>query len=466
MAVQLDTAGTERQPQPRRLGLRGLLGASGFRRLLAVRFSAQLGDGMFQCALAGAVLFNPERQANPMAVAVGFAVLLLPYSIIGPFAGALLDRWDRRRVLWAANLLRALLTVVVAVEVATGVAGAPLSLGALAVAGVTRFVLAGLSAALPHVVDERHLVEANVVAATIGAAVTVLGAVCAIALRAVFGTGNAGSATITAIASLGGLVAALLAIGFRTGSLGPDGRGDTRRALVAVAHGFYDGARATVAVPSVASSFVALACHRLAFGISTLLMLMLFRYTFTRHGVLLSGMGGVGEVLAAGGAGLGGAALVTPWLARRLGRPGAIRVALAVAAVTQLLLATHIEIWVALSGAFMITMAGQVVKLCADSAVQSDVDDAHRGRVFALYDAVSNTAYVVAIVVSALLAPLDGRSPLLLALAAVGYLIGLAAHELVHRRTPHLPRVGALRTSSRGSEHTGRPGAETRDSGC
>ena len=39
---------------------------------------------MFQAALGGAVLFNPERQADPLAVAAGLAVLLLPYSLIGP----------------------------------------------------------------------------------------------------------------------------------------------------------------------------------------------------------------------------------------------------------------------------------------------------------------------------------------------------------------------------------------------
>ena len=69
---------------------------------------------MFQAALGGAVLFNPERQADPLAVAAGLAVLLLPYSLIGPFAGALLDRWDRRRVLMFASLLRAVLVAGVA----------------------------------------------------------------------------------------------------------------------------------------------------------------------------------------------------------------------------------------------------------------------------------------------------------------------------------------------------------------
>src|ERR687893_1800519 len=112
--------------RPDRLGVRRLLGTRGFGRLLSSRFAAQWGDGVFQAGLGGAVLFNPERQADPIAVAAGLAVLLLPYSLVGPFAGALLDRWDRRRVLLVANLVRAVLTLVVAVLVATGVAGVPL----------------------------------------------------------------------------------------------------------------------------------------------------------------------------------------------------------------------------------------------------------------------------------------------------------------------------------------------------
>jgi MFS family permease len=401
---------------------------------------------MFQGALGGAVLFNPERQADPMAVALGLAVLFLPYSIIGPFAGALLDRWDRRRVLWAANLLRAALTVGVAIMVATGVAGPALYLGALAVAGVTRFVLAGLSAALPHVVADKHLVEANVVAATAGAAVAALGGACAIALRGVFGIDNAGSSIVTVIATVGAMLAALLAVGFRRGLLGPDQRTEARLAIVAVARGLADGARATLAVPSAAASFFALVSHRLAFGVCTLLMLLLFRHAFTPHGWLLTGMGGIGEMVAVAAAGLGLAALVTPWLAHRLGRPGAIRVALVIGGLTTLALSIRICQEMALIGAFVLTAAGQVVKLCADSAVQSDVHDDARGRVFALYDAVFNIGYVVAVAAAALLAPSDGRSPLLLVLAGVCYFVGLLGHELFRESGVSAHRVGALGT--------------------
>ena len=71
--------------------------------------ASQFGDGLFQATLAGALLFNPDRAADPMAIARAFTVLFLPYSLLGPFAGALMDRWDRRLVLVGANTARLIL---------------------------------------------------------------------------------------------------------------------------------------------------------------------------------------------------------------------------------------------------------------------------------------------------------------------------------------------------------------------
>src|SRR3954454_23082221 len=105
--------------------VRHLLHRADFRRLLATRLSAQFGDGVLQAALAGTVLFDPQRAADPVAVAAGFAVLLLPYSLVGPFAGVWLDRWRRRQVLVHADLLRAGLVGVLALLVAGGADGLP-----------------------------------------------------------------------------------------------------------------------------------------------------------------------------------------------------------------------------------------------------------------------------------------------------------------------------------------------------
>jgi MFS family permease len=413
----------------------GLLRVRRYRLLLELRFATQWGDGMFQAALGGAVLFNPERQADPLAVAAGLAVLLMPYSILGPFVGTLLDRWDRRRVLIVANGVRVGLIAAVALAVVSGMAGPVLYLGALAVMGFSRFVLAGLSVALPHVVERRYLVEANTLAVTAGAGVSALGAVCAIGLRLLVGSGNAGSAIATLVAAVGPLLAALIAPRFPRRSLGPDTTGGASSTAIAVLRGFVDGGRAVAANPSIAASFAGLAAHRLAFGISTLLTLLLYRYAFTDAGPLRAGLAGIGEVVAVAAAGLVCAAFVTPWLVHRWGRPWTIRVALSVACVTQLGLGLLLSVQTVIVGAFVIGLSGQVVKLCADAAVQSDGPDGLLGRIFALYDVVFNVGYVGAVALAAFAAPPDGRAPWLFAGASGLYAVGLLVHNLQVRRT-------------------------------
>src|SRR3954470_18750808 len=176
--------------------VRSLLRRGDFRRLLGTRLLSQCGDGVFQAALAGTVLFNPQRAADPVDVAAGFTVLLLPYSLVGPFAGVWLDRWSRRQVLLRANLLRAVLVLGVGALVLAGVGGTPFYIAGLAVFSVNRFVLAALSAGLPHTVDEPSLVSANAMLTTSGAVVTVVGGGAALGLLQLTGAGNGGYATL------------------------------------------------------------------------------------------------------------------------------------------------------------------------------------------------------------------------------------------------------------------------------
>ena len=108
--------------------------------------ASQFGDGLFQAGLAGALLFNPDRAADPMAIARAFTVLFLPYSLLGPFAGALMDRWDRRLVLVGANVGRLILIAGIGTILALRVGDIPLLIGALFANGLARFVASGLSA--------------------------------------------------------------------------------------------------------------------------------------------------------------------------------------------------------------------------------------------------------------------------------------------------------------------------------
>jgi MFS family permease len=190
----------------RATGLRELWREPRFPTLLATRLTSQTADGLFQTSLAGAVLFNPEHHTGPAQVATGFVVLLLPYSLIGPFAGVFLDRWRRQRVLMYGAAVRSVLVLATAgLLVRSGPSGVGFALTALAALAVNRFYLAALSAALPSVVATERLVLANALSPTAGTVVTIIGAGIGLGLRAAGGGADHGDALVALVATAGQL---------------------------------------------------------------------------------------------------------------------------------------------------------------------------------------------------------------------------------------------------------------------
>jgi MFS family permease len=416
----------------RRPGVRGVLARRDFRRLLGTRLFSQFGDGVFQAALAGTVLFNPERAANPVDVAAGFAVLLLPYSLVGPFAGVWLDRWSRRTVLLRANLARAVLVAAVAALTAAGVGGLPFYLAGLAVFSVNRFVLAALSAALPHTTEQPRLVSANALSTTSGALATVLGGVVALGLLRVLGERDSGYALLAVAAGVPYLVSAGVVSRFGRPDLGPDARTrSVRLSARDVVVGMAEGARHVWARRPAAAALGVIGAHRLCFGVLTLMTLLLYRNEFAHAGGLFGGgIMGLGEVLGAGAAGTLLAALVTPRVVRRIGKPQWIALLLGGAGVTELALGLPFRPATTVAASLLLGFVGQAVKICVDTTLQESIEDEYRGRVFSVYDTLFNATYVVALVAAAFLLPPSGRSAPVLIGVAVVYL----ATALVYAR--------------------------------
>ena len=154
-----------------------------FSRLLRVRWTGQMTDGIFQSALASFVLFSPERQANALNAALAFAVVLLPYSIIGPFVGTILDRISRQRAIAYSNLVRAATLCLVALLIFQGRTGVELTVFILIAFGVNRLILAGLSAGIPLMIESKSLISANALAVTGGSVWVVLGGGIGLGLR-------------------------------------------------------------------------------------------------------------------------------------------------------------------------------------------------------------------------------------------------------------------------------------------
>ncbi|MEW5813522.1 MAG: MFS transporter [Actinomycetota bacterium] len=405
----------------------------GFRRLLELRAVSQFGDGLFQAGLAGAILFNPERAADPWAIAAAFAVLFLPYSVLGPFAGALLDRWDRRLVLVGANSGRLVLVITVGALLAAGLGDLPILLGALVVNGLTRFVSSGLSAALPHVVPREQVVAMNSIATATGAAAAFFGANFMLLPRWLFGSSDSGASMIIFCVAVPVALALWLSVRFPPRMLGPD---DSIRAVhgsvaYAVATGWLHGARTVLAVPTVAATLAGLSAHRMAFGLNTLLVLVMVRHS---DAAAVAGLGTAVLFVAATGTGSFLATAVTPIAVKRWGRYATPIGALAFAAAVQLCGAT-LRLPVMIVCGFLLGGAGQVVKLCADTAMQIDVDDALRGHVFTVQDALFWMAFIVAIAAAAFVIPADGHAPGVAIAGTVLYLMGLAVYATVARRS-------------------------------
>ena len=431
--------------------LRVVLGRAGFRRLLTTRLASQCGDGVFQASLAGAVLFNPERQANATSIAAGFTVLLLPYSFVGPFAGVLLDRWSRQRVLVVASLIRCALVAVVAAETAGGLAGVPFYASALLVISANRFFLAALSAALPHVVEgDAQLVTANSTSTTSGSLATTAGASIALGLLGLTGSSNHAYAAVALAAMVGYAGAAVAGRGFGRDQLGPDDvERSQRETLAAVARGLVAGGRHVAERRAALYALAAIGGHRLFYGMSFVATLLLYRNYFHDEGFFRAGVTGLGQAVLA--TALGGlvAATVTPPGARRVGKQTWIGGGVALAAVAQLLAGLPYSMQSLLPGAFVLGFVAQGAKVCVDTIVQEEVDDEYRGRVFSLYDTLFNVAFVAACVFSAFTLPSTGKSYPMLALVVLGYATTSALYLRAVRRLA--ARTETTESSSHGT---------------
>jgi hypothetical protein len=441
--------------------LRVVLAEQNFRRLFATRLISQTGDGVFTAGLGSYVFFNATKFPDPASAAGAFAVLYLPYSLIGPFAGVFIDRWSRRQILVWSAVIRAMFVVATASLVASGNLGVPLYASVLAVLGVDRFFLSSLSAALPHVVAGDKLVMANSVAPTAGGIMASVGGLAALAVHLVTGGGQGGSAITLLAAGACYLLAGAVAATMRRELLGPNRAageplpGGVLGELAAVAAGLAAGARYLWRHRGPAAALGATGGNRFLYGILFLMSLLLYRNYFYRLAGANAALGSYSLLVAASAVGYASAALVTPAATRRLAKPAWIAILLAAGAVvTGPLGATFSPLPFLIIG-FALNLVSQGIAICSTTIIQEQVDDAYRGRVFAFYDMMFNVTFVAGAAISAAFMPVTGKSYPMLVVVAAGYLLTAAGYRVVSRQPagggtagPPSPSAAAQASSS------------------
>ena len=130
-----------------------------FRWLLASSAISNIGDGV---ALAAGPLLVASLTQDPLLVSFALLAQQLPNLIFGIPAGAIADRFDRRRIVAAVNLVRAAVLVVLAATIVGEAVSIAIVLITLFVLGTAEiFADVSSNSLVPRVVPREHLGVAN-----------------------------------------------------------------------------------------------------------------------------------------------------------------------------------------------------------------------------------------------------------------------------------------------------------------
>jgi MFS family permease len=396
-----------------------------FSRLLRLRWTGQMTDGIFQSALASFVLFSPERQANALSAALAFAVVLLPYSLIGPFVGTILDRISRQRAIMFSNLTRAATLSVIAFLIFQGRTGVELTIFVLIAFGVNRLILAGLSAGIPLMIESKSLISANALAVTGGSVWVVLGGGIGLGLRRLVNgdtTADHADGYIILVAAAGYLLTALFASLLKKKEIGPLDHEIKNASFAQGIIEMREGVRFLRQHIDAARGIAAIAIHRGGITALTLIALLLERNTFNDPADSEAGLAGLSFTLSIAAVGFVVGAVAAPYGVRRVGRHRWMRFSLIASTCGPLFILFVRTPLTLICAAFVTALFGQSLKVTNDALVQSKIDDIYRGRVFSVYDVVVNGAIVSGAVIAALLLPNSGDTYTVPALVSAIYL--------------------------------------------
>jgi predicted MFS family arabinose efflux permease len=388
-----------------------------FRRLLAALAVSQLGDWLYNVALL-AFVFDRTHSATWLGATT--AARVLPIVLLGPLAGILGDRFDRRLVMVLSDTARA---VAMLALVAVAVYGLPIwlvpALAGLATAAASPYP-ACVAASVPRLVPREQLPAANALRSAIGPLAVVAGPAIGAVLLAVAGVAWAFAANaVTFVASAVLVLAVPQRDAFRpTGSAG---REPGVWAAVTV------GARELLRRPGASRLIGADVLCSLCYGVQTVLLVTVsirLGWHDSGYGLLLGAIGAGGFV---------GTALA-PRALRALGSQHAPALALLTVGVCLPLLAIVPSYPVVLLAAAACGAGSLLVEVGAETVLQEQLPD----EVFARAYGFAFPASIGGIALGSLVA-----APLVMALgitgafAAVGVLVcgyalwlGIARHRL------------------------------------
>ncbi len=385
-----------------------------FKLLFAATVAANLGDAFYFVALPWLVL---AYGGSATAVGLTGAAAMLPYVLLGPLAGVISDRVNRKNLMIAADLARAL---IIAVLVAAGWLGLLQSwhfaITAFLLTGAGLFMFPARGALIPSLVPKEELVAANAALSTGFQMMNIAGKAAAgfliLAVGPIPAMGLCGATYV---------VSSILISRMAAPSGAPRTReGEMRLSGSVIVRDLVDSARFIARHPLIrALALTGLALNAFHFPAMTMLL------PLHLEGSLQAGPEVFGLFSAIESAGVLVATPMAPRVARWVGegRLGALTIAVQGAFVV--LLATATNVWQALALAVLLGVFAAGT-LPMGSLVQAETPDAYRGRVLANLAAASSAFIPLTMALGGSLIDLHGSRPLYAATGIVVAICGLA----------------------------------------
>lgn len=366
-----------------------------FRLLLGGQYLAQAADGLAQVAFAEVLVLEPFEQGTPGRILQVLALTLVPYSVIAPFLGVFVDRWQRRKLLVWTNLLRGglLVTLPIWSEGLPGDTG--LYAGVLILLGFGRLFLTTKGAVLPAVLHEHHLLRGNSISGGGGMICALLGGV--VGVGTVGWMGPKPSFVVAGVMyGIASLLTRRLADPYAHIRQPDESIGGAMARLVPE---LVEGVRAIASRARAALPLIGIFLVRTVGFVVAIGAILVIKSEFPDAGDRFGRLSASGFALAAAGVGAFIGAVTAPFLGRRYTKPQLIILGFVVSGLGIMALGGIATIPAVLGLTFVGGYGGFITKVAVDAQVQEALLDRYRGRAFALYDILYNLASVLAGVV-------------------------------------------------------------------
>jgi MFS family permease len=372
-----------------------------FRRLYLASVISLGGDWFLLIALFGLML---DLTGQALAVAFTIAAQDLTYFLASPFAGVLADRLDRRRLMIACDLARAVIVLGFLLVRTEDLAWLAYVLLAATATFAATFEPASL-AALPNVVDERDLGVANALSGSLWGTMLAVGGALGGIVAGVFGSDVAIVADATSF-----VLSAVLIVRVRTSF--------SQARTVTAPPSLREDTVETVRYARKDHRVLALLAVKFGWGIAGGVLVLL---PLLALGEFDAGEIGLGLLMAARGVG----ALIGPFVGRSLAGPqdrrlfGSIGGALATFGVGYALLGLAPGLVFAMGAVLVAHVGGGAQWTLSSYGLQRVVPDRIRGRIFAVDGMLVTLTFGLSSIVTGLLADVFGPGPTALAMGAV-----------------------------------------------